>query len=73
MSDCAHAIKPFDTYYLQDEFVSGPFCPYCRIQQLESMVYDAYELGQEDGRKIDGGPYKDVKEVFAALGETDNE
>ena len=36
MSDCAHAIKPFDTYYLQDEFVSGPFCPYCRIQQLES-------------------------------------
>ena len=35
MSDCAHAIKPFDTYYLQDEFVSGPFCPYCRIQQLE--------------------------------------
>ena len=43
-----------------------------RIQQLGALVYDAYELGQEDGRKIDGGPYKDVKEVFAALGENDN-
>ena len=41
-----------------------------RIQKLESLVYAAYELGIDDEIMCHG--YKDAKQVFAALTETNN-
>jgi hypothetical protein len=38
MSECDHAAKPFDTYYLRDSWIQGDYCPYCRITQLQTEL-----------------------------------
>ena len=57
MSDCEHAIQPFDKCYLRDEWTNPLTCPYCDLQRhkdaLDRVAYqaqcikDATDMGQQ--------------------------
>jgi len=38
MSDCDHAIQPFDKCYLRDEWTNPLTCPYCDLQRHKDAL-----------------------------------